>query len=279
MKRSLSYILSVGGLLATAASVAGIWAVTKANSMVAQPDDRNIQAPPTITAQPINADLATTLTAADPLSQPAWRNVRWTKLAGPLHASREAAPTWAAIAYDSARVHVAVLGATTNVVQGRDTFTIWLDTSAAQNGTEQLELKLTDDGAVTTTWHRSANPAMPKDNGTPNFLHPMSSLPGITINGLTTKITRGQFNGEAAWGAVVSIPLDQTPAPLRMSPLAPGGSFKLNVIRTHQAPGNVTAQANLSPVWVGAQVVSPQRMSVLVLGDSSSFASRHGTTE
>ena len=100
----------------------------------------------------------------------------------------------------------------------------------------------------------------------------MIPLPTSQVPGFSVKTGSGQPNGQPAWTAVISLPLEGLPVPLRTQP-AVGDHWHANLIRNDwiKTPDGARQllQSNFSPVYPSAQAVSPYRMADLVLDGAS----------
>jgi hypothetical protein len=262
--QALSPLVLLSATLLAGGSVA-LLSGCKGNTSAAAMMERSVTPPPTLHAYPLTAGQP----LADPTLAPVWSNARWLPLVAPANTDRTTAPASAAVLYDARYLYVATIS---NVPAGPvvlDTVSIYLDSSAAGNGADMLNLTVNAAGSVSSAWIRDAEPPTKgRDDGTPDFFHPVSRIPDVAIPGLLIKTFQGTQNGTPVWSAVVAIPLKSLPLPLRSSPLA-GTSWKLNLLRTTLLPdtgsGVEQRQANLSPIFVGSQPVCPYRMATLEL--------------
>ncbi len=208
----------------------------------------------------------------DPLAGGCWANARWMPLVAPANTERTTAPVTAATLYDSRCLYVAFVSNNPAGAVALDTVTVFLDTSAARNGSDMLQVTIRNDGLAACSWLRDAEPPLKAhDDGSPDLFHPVSRIPNVPIAGLVAKTSQSIANGTGVWTAVVAIPLASLPTPLRSAP-TPGTRWKLNLLRTTVLPdsgnGSEQLQANLSPIFVGSQAVSPYRMADLELTPS-----------
>ena len=256
--RSLAMLMCVGG---GAALLGGC----KGNTTSAANSEHGIMPPPAVVAHHAGADLR----EANPLVSPVWRDAQWLHLVGPMNTVRTTAASRMAMLYDAETLYVAFV----NENQGgsgdkRDAVSLMLDTTAAGNGTEMVQVQVESSGAKSCAWIRSATPATPHADGSPDLLHPVSKMPGFPVE-LWCKTGEGVSDGVPVWTVVVGIPLNQLPRPLAVTSATAGARWKVNALRTVvKGTGDHVEllQANLSPVYVGSQDVSAYRMSELVLG-------------
>ena len=228
---------------------------------------------------------------SSPLVDPLWLKANWSRLVPPLNDNRSAAPTQVACAYDANNLYVAFVCASNEMYAGvargkpweNDSVEVWLDTAstpmmdeqgqpmpAHAAGCEVFRIVATPAGGAYTYWYRSATPPQPQEDGTPNFAHPITMNP-VALNkvpGLKVKFGNGTLDGQAAWTAVVALPLASLPKPLSTKP-QPGAHWHANLIRNDwiKTPeGNRDlVQSNFAPIYQSAQAVSPYRMADLVL--------------
>lgn len=247
-----------------AASTLSLFAGCKGNMTSAAIPERAVGTPPSVLAYPVTADLRT----ADPLSTPAWRNASWLSLTAPANTTRTTAPASAAILFDPGTLYVAFISNRQPTSVTRDTVSLYLDTTPAGDGTEMIKVSVDQTGDATCTWIRTSSPAVRRTDGSPDFAHPVTSIPDINVLGLWSRVGEGTRNGTPVWTAVVGVPLKSLPPPLRTS-ANPGTHWKFNLMRNVVEGGGTPKveqlQANLSPVYVGAQEFAPYRLADLVL--------------
>jgi len=212
---------------------------------------------------------------SDPLNDPVWGKANWYLLQAPMNTSRTTPPVRVAMVYDSDALHVAFVNDSVPpppAAVARDVVAVFLDTSKAANGTETVLVTVDSAGLCRCTWIRAGTPAVAKEDGSPELSHPLDRLPDYVVKDLGAVVHHTTFNGEAVWTTVVTIPFKALPLPLRVPPPSPQGGerWKINLLRTittvDSGNGSQQLQANLSPVYLGAQAVSPYRMAVVELG-------------
>ncbi|HVS72202.1 MAG TPA: hypothetical protein VHQ47_13180 [Phycisphaerae bacterium] len=245
----------------------------KGNTTAAAMLEKVVTPPPAATALPASGNPA----VADPLTDLPWVETHFSQFSSPINTDQTTPATRGAILYDPSHVYVAFVSDTAGLPASGDRVSVYLDSTAAGNGTEMIEVTVGHDGKVAASWIRAATPATKREDGSPDFLHPLSTIPGVKIAGLTTKVREETDHGKRVWTAVVGIPVKSLPMPLRASP-QPGEHWKVNLLRTVSAgasgEGGEMLQSNLSPVYVNAQAVSPYRMADLVLSPGTMTASR-----
>jgi len=260
-------IFSPARLLAAAlltASTLSLFAGCKGNTTSAAMPERAIGTPPSVRAYPATGDIR----AADPLSSPIWRNAPWLNLGAPANTTRTTALTSAAVLFDPGTLYVAFISEKQPTPVSRDLVSLYLDTTSAASGTEMVKIAVDEAGDSTCTWIRTSSAAERRPDGSPDFSHPVTSIPDVQLTGLWSRVGEGSHNGARVWTAVVAIPLKNLPLPLRASG-NPGTHWKFNLIRNVVSGGGTPRveqlQANLSPVHVGAQEFAPYRLADLVL--------------
>ncbi|HVX85437.1 MAG TPA: hypothetical protein VH253_11700 [Phycisphaerae bacterium] len=245
----------------------------KGNTTAAAMLEKVVTPPPAATALPASGNPG----LADPLTDLPWVGTHFSQFGSPINTDQTTPATRGAILYDPSHVYVAFVSDTAGLPAKSDSVSMYLDSTAGGNGTEMIEVRVGHDGKVAASWIRSATPATKRDDGSPDFLHPLSTIPGVTIEGLTAKVRDETDHGRRVWTAVVGIPVKSLPMPLRASP-QPGEHWKVNLLRTvsgstGEGSGELL-QSNLSPVYVNAQAVSPYRMADLYLSPGAMTASR-----
>lgn len=234
---------------------------------------------------------AQALLMADPFVDPVWQKAHWLTLTPALRDTRTPPLTRVASYYGPKCLYVAFLCAAPNTnpqlreaggapiastpidpkMLLQDQVEIWLDTSAAQNGTEMLAVTVNAQGKVLTDWYRASTAPEPKEDGTPNHLYPVNQLPNYVVPGLKAQGSVGKLDGQAAWGTVVEIPFQGLPIPMRVeaAQIKPGSHWRINLLRADvikkAGQGQDILQANLSPIYTGSQPLAPYRMTQLVL--------------
>ena len=246
---------------------------------------------PVLHAEPVTANPL----GCDPLTAPLWRRANWSHLGSPINDNRGAPPTQVACAYDATNLYVAFICSGNDVETEpaaknpweQDSVELWLDTAAVPRvdatgqpeslpravGCEVIRVVATPQGQAYTFWYRAASPPKPRDDGSPDFAHPISMIPNIAVQGLKVKAGAGVLDGQHVWTAVVALPLAKLPAQLRAQPEA-GAHWHANLIRNDwiqtSAGTRDLLQSNFSPVYQSAQAVSPYRMADLVLDSDQS---------
>jgi hypothetical protein len=205
-------------------------------------------------------------------SNAVWRGAQWVALTPATRETRSLPPTHVACVYDADNLYVAFAG-----VKGAaksSTVSVWLDSSAKQNGTELMEISAeigelsgTSPTAVTTQaiWHRCVS--APETREAPDFSIPMDHI-RETANYLKVNRGKGTVEGKEAWTLVLAIPFKSLHFPQTVTPAA-GFNWRFNLLRQDKIPTgsgpDEMVQANLSPVHAGAQKVMPYRMATMTL--------------
>jgi hypothetical protein len=266
LTRSILSQTRIAAAALLAAASLSLLAGCKGNTTSAANLNRTVGAPPTVAARLATGDVQ----SADPLSSDLWRNATWMTLTAPANTARTTATSRAAILFDAANLYVAFVNVKQPTLDTslRDAVSLYLDTTAAGDGREMIKVSVDAQGQPSCTWVRMASPPEQRPDGSPDLAHPVSTLPNQKIVGLWAKVGEGTMDGVPAWTAVVAIPLRNLPTPLRTTATA-GAHWKFNLLR-NVVSGLGTAraeqlQANLSPVYVGAQEFAPYRMAELVL--------------
>jgi hypothetical protein len=239
----------------------------KGNTTSAAGVGRVVGKPPVVRAMTIQGDAA----HADPLNAAIWQdsqNGPWLSLTAPTNTTRMTTRTEAKVLFDDQMLYVAFINeqevTTTSALGARDQVALFLDTTPAGKGMEMMEISVDSAGGpAVCTWIRSATPAVPLDDGSPDLGHPVSLIPNVSVPGLVSQVREGTKDGHAIWTAVIAVPINNLPLPLRTSALA-NARWKFNLVRTVKTGGGVL-QSNLSPIQVNAQPVSPYRMADLEL--------------
>ncbi|MCL2641232.1 MAG: hypothetical protein FWD53_10335 [Phycisphaerales bacterium] len=236
--------------------------------------DKSVGPPPLVLATRV-AMTDWKASESDPLSDPVWGQANWYLLLAPMNTSRSTPPVRVAMVYDADALHVAFVNDSVPpppAPVARDVAAVFLDTSKAANGTEMVLVTVDSAGLCRCTWIRAGTPAVAKEDGSPEMSHPLDRLPDYAVKGLGAVVHHTTLNGEPVWTSVVTIPFKTLPLPLRVtsSPPLGGERWKINLLRTittaDSGNGSQQLQANLSPVYLGAQAVSPYRMAVVELG-------------
>jgi hypothetical protein len=238
----------------------------KGNTSSAASYEKAVTAPPHVLAYQTLTDAR----LADPLTSGLWNGAHWLALTTPIGTERTTASAYGTMLFDANTLYVAFISQKPTHAFTQDMVSVYLDTSATGSGAEMVQVAVNSAGRASCTWIRDAQPPVrAKDDGSPDIFHPLSKIPvDATVTGLFTKTGVGTFNGLPVWTAVVAIPLQSLPTPLRATPVA-GSQWKINLIRTTligEPNSNLEQlQANLSPVYVGQQAVAPYRMATLEL--------------
>ena len=266
---TISALCSV--VLATA--VVGLWTGCKGGTAQGPSNEPHNTTMPVLHVTPSLQDPI----AADPLTNPLWKAANWSLLASAPNATPSTPPTRVASLYRDDHLYMAFI-CSTGETPTQDAAEVWLDTSAAQNGTEFFLLTANSTGQISQAWYRSAVPPQPKSDGSPNLAHPISRSPNA-IPGLLVNSGHGHYEGQTVWTAVFDIPLKTLPLPLR-TVAKEGTHWRVNLLRTEtfQKDPSATAevhQSNFAPVPESCQQLCPYRMAELVIeGANTSFALR-----
>jgi hypothetical protein len=210
---------------------------------------------------------------SDPVSNVVWRNAHWTALSTP-DPMRNAAATWVATSYDATNLYVGFIcgqpvneGATAPAVPTaaalkpwqRDSVELWLDSSVPekQNGSELFRIVVANDGSVYTSWMRSTMPEGITSD--PSVQRPMVLLPDYKVPGLKTALGHSTYEGQPVWTAVLAIPLNHLPQPLRNEGAA-GKQFHANWVRN-----NWSVSAGGDPVLVQSDFTANQQIKPLAV--------------
>jgi hypothetical protein len=248
---------------------AALWAVHWGNMSSAAIPEHVISEPPTVVASAV-PDAAGREELSDPLVGDAWNHAHWWTLSAPANTTRTTLPTRAAILYDSSTLYAAFVSEKAATPPSRDAVCVYLDSTAtgqgAGEGTEFVRISVDSSGQAACTWLRISIPVEKRADAAPNMAQPVLTIPGVPIKGLEVKVSNATDRRAAVWTAVVAIPLKNLPSPLKTS-AAPGMHWKINLLRNVTRTGEESEQlqANLSPVYVGAQDLTPYRMAELVL--------------
>jgi hypothetical protein len=263
--QSRNFVLA-GAALAALAAVA-LTAGCKGNTTSAAGLEKHVGPPPRVDAAVALSNPGN----SDPLTDAPWAKTQWYSLVAPSNTHRTTPPVRAAMLYDPATLYVAFVSDTVPppvAPIAHDAVSVFLDSSAMQDGTEMAQVTVNSDGHCTCTWVRAAMAAQPKEDGSPDLAHPVSKIVDFAVKGLAAHTAQTTRSGALAWTTVITIPLKALPIPLRAHADA-GEHWKMNLLRTittvDTGAGAQQLQANLSPVYVGGQYVSPYRMADLVL--------------
>lgn len=259
--------LLAAGLLATSslALLSGCKNSTSAAALVG----KVVGPPPTIQI----GTLAPGASVADPMSDASWQGTQWYLLIQPTNTTHTTSQARAAMLYDADNLYVAFVNNKTPLTPAHDMVSIYLDTDG--DGTEVAKIDVPSDGTEPTcTWIRSTVSAATReasaraDGGLDNE-HPTSQIPGVNVKGLSATVKDLTGNNEKVWTAVVTIPLQSLPLPVRANGTS-GAKWKVNLLRTtitaDTGSGSEALQSNLSPVYLGQQAICPYRMAEIVLG-------------
>lgn len=258
------------GLALMSCAAAALFAGCKGNSSAAAMMERTVGPPPVVNvhwaaANPLHAN---------PLSGDLWKHAPWMSLVQPANSDRSTPACKARVLVDRERLYVAFVselaaGETLasppstapdeHAPPDRDLISLFLDIKG--DGTEILQFSAGPSGRSDCTRIRAAIAPTPREDGTPNMNQSVELIPHWQVDGLETVAGAGESDGRPVWTLVYSIPFQSLPLPFRVTP-AGGEHWKFNLLRTISADGDLL-QANLSPVFVGAQAVSPYRMAEL----------------
>jgi hypothetical protein len=248
----------------------------KGNTSAAAIMDKPVPPPPHVQAYSTHVDPRN----ADPLSSPIWTSAHWMSFVGPIGADRTTEASSGAILFDNNTLYVAFVSQKPASAYTQDFVSFYLDSSAERNGSEMMQVSVNATGQATCTWIRDAEPPTgPREDGSADVFHPLSKIPADgMVPGLFAKTGQGMLHGQPVWTAVVAIPVQKLPMPLRTT-LAAGMQFKINLLRTTVVAeagnsGQALLQSNLSPVYVGQQAVAPYRMATLDLADTQVTAAQ-----
>jgi hypothetical protein len=263
-----AHIFAVTAATIFACGAAALFSGCKGNTTSASVGTKHTTEPPNVTVLPTPVDPR----LRDPLSDKVWMAAPWYNLVPPSNTSKSTPAVRAAMLYDAQYLYVAFVSDTVPPPSAPimlDTVSVYLDsTSEKEQGTEIAHVSVSSTGQYQCNWIRATTPAKAKDDGTPDWFHPYRTFPNQVVPGLTTRIGSGMQNGSRVWTAVVAIPVMSLKTPLQQ-PLTPGMKWKINLVRSISTKdvgmGTEQLQANLSPVYVGAQAVSPYRMAKLLL--------------
>lgn len=236
--------------------------------------DKPVPPPPHVQAYAANTDPRN----ADPLTSPVWTSAHWVNFVGPIGADRTTETSSGALLFDKDNLYVAFISQKPATPVLQDFVSLFLDSSQARNGSEMIQVSVNAAGHASCTWIRDAEPPLaPREDGSPDTFHPLSKIPAEEmVSGLFSRTGQGTLNGRPVWTAVIAIPMQGLPLPLRATP-APGAQFKINLLRTTviaDAKTTQSLQSNLSPVYVGQQAVAPYRMATLDLDDTQVTAAQ-----
>jgi hypothetical protein len=238
----------------------------KGNTSAAAIVEKSVSPPPHVQAYETHADARN----ANPLSSPVWAQAHWMPLVSPIGTDRTTDAASGAFLFDANTLYVALICHKPEAAVSQDLVSVFLDSSRLSNGAEIIHVAVNSTGRASCTWIRDAEPpSRPRDDGTPDAYHPLSKIPAETmVPDLFTRIGEGTHHGHPVWTAVIAIPVRKLPLPLQAAPVA-GTEWKVNLLRTTltATPSSnlEPLQANLSPVFVGQQPVSPYRMATLEL--------------
>ncbi len=240
---------------------AALLAGCKGNTTAAAVPEHPAAVPPKIEALQASPEIR----LADPFTSSVWKPAQWREFAPPINSSRTTPPTRGAVMFDEQNLYLAVISRSQSepAKDGTDQVCFYLDTTA--KGKELLEFRV-DAGKPVCAWLRSDAAARPLDDGTPDFGFPVRITQNIEVKGLWVQTYEGNDAEGAATAMVMGIPLASLPGPVRFAPSA-NTSWKLNMIRTITLPRgeghSQQLESDLSPIYSGAQAVSPYRMAEL----------------
>jgi hypothetical protein len=230
----------------------------RGNTTAAAPPEHHAGKPPTLEAMRVSKEIR----SANPLSAEVWKAAHWTEFQPSLNINRTTPLTRCAILFDDQNLYLGIISRD-QAGSLSDSICFYLDTTAS--GHELLEFRMEGDKA-TCSWMRSVAPAQPLEDGTPDLGFPVVVQPNYLVRGLWSANFEG-YDGEApARALVLGVPLASLPVPMNIAP-ASARSWKVNAIRTIMVPrGDGASQrleSDLSPIYSGAQAVSPYRMAEL----------------
>lgn len=258
------YSLPMGALLALVGMLCFAGCEGKPTS--AAGPEKHVGPPPKVEAAGVDVDLRESIP-----TDAVWAKAQWYLLTSPANTSRTTPPVRAAMMFDAETLYVAFVSDTVPPPAapiGQDVLSVFLDTTAAQDGTEMVQVMVDATGKCSCTWIRMSTPALPKEDGSPEWSHTMDRIPNRPVTGLSARVMPGTEKGSPVWAAVVAIPLKNLPRPL-VATAKTGDHWKVNLLRTittvDTGSGVQQLQANLSPVYLGGQAVSPYRMAELEL--------------
>ena len=247
----------------------------KGNTSAAAVVDKTVSPPPHVQAYQTRIDPRN----ADPLTSILWTSAHWLPLVSPIGTERTTDTVYGAMLFDSNTLYVAFVSQKPMTPCTQDVVSVYLDSSRQHDGSEIMQFAVNSVGHTSCMWIRDAQPpTRAKDDGTPETFHPLSKIPADSlVPELFTHTAQGMQNGQPVWTAVIAIPMQKLPRPLRAVPTA-GSQWKINLLRTTLV-GEISAnmeplQANLSPVFVGQQAVAPYRMATLNLVDTQVSSAR-----
>jgi len=231
--------------------------------------EKTIGPPPKLDIAP----LAVNAPIANPLKDDAWQTAQWYLLIAPSNTLHTTPPTRAAMLYDENNLYVAFVSDKSAAPISRDVVSIFLDSSAALDGTEIVKVEITPTGKTACDWIRSSvtadvRQAAAHENGVPDTTHPISDISNLPVKGLTAATESSSAVNDTVWTTVVTIPLQSLPLPLR-SVGSPGTKWKINLLRSiitaDTGTGSERLQSNLSPVYLAEQARCPYRMAEITL--------------
>lgn len=245
-------------LTLAAAGSAALLGGCRGNTTSAAPPEHHAGKPPTIEATRVSKEIR----SANPLGADVWKVAHWTEFQPSLNNNRTTPLTRCAILFDDQNLYLGIISRD-QAGSLSDSICFYLDTTAS--GNELLEFRMEGDKA-TCSWMRSVAPAQPLEDGTPDLGFPVVVQPNYVVKGLWSANFEG-YDGEApARALVLGVPLASLPVPMNIAPVS-AQSWKVNAIRTIMVPrGDGASQrleSDLSPIYSGAQAVSPYRMAEL----------------
>jgi len=270
------HIFAVAGAMLFAVGAGALFSGCKGNPTEASTGGQHVGPPPNVTVLKTAVDPGGKNPGGmNPLVDKVWLSAAWYTLTPPANTTKSTPAVRAAMLYDDKNLYVAFVSDTVPPPAApilQDSVSVFLDSTPDQDGKEMAQVAVNSTGQYSCTWIRSSEPAMKKEDGGPDWLHPYATVPNVAVKGLAAQVAAGMQNGSPVWTAVVTIPVMNLPLPFQQQPAA-GVRWKLNLIRSistkDMGQGTEQLQANLSQVYLGAQVVSPYRMArVLLAGDA-----------
>jgi len=248
---------AAGTLCCAVAMIAGCKNNTSAAAV-----EHSVGKPPVVTISPVQPAVPLT----NPLTSEQWSKATWITLAAPANTYRTTAPTRAAILVTPTTLYAAFVCEKQPIDVAKDSAVLFLDTHNADDHMEMVKITVDSAGPATCTWIRSDGVPTPHSDASPDLGYTFYTLPDFKVPGLTAHVGQGTDQGAPVWTSVVAIPLQSLPQPLK-AVATPGAHWKFNLIRSVMAiNGNgekEQLQANLSPIYVGAQECTTWRMAEL----------------
>ena len=249
------------GATLIAAGFAALLGGCKNNTSSAATPERRVGKPPVVRPQFVQGPVRD----ADPVSSPVWRDAAWWALTAPANTARTTAPAQSAVLFDEGTLYVAVINdlPPATDADSRDAVALFLDTKG--EGRELLQVTADSSGQAQCAWIRTDAAIEPLADGSPNLGYPLDVRPNFPLAGLDVQVRHGVFEGRAVWTVVLAVPVAGMPGLMQVLPTKEA-RWKFNVLRMYMVgtgSRREVMQANLSPVFVGAQAVSPYRLAEL----------------